>query len=413
MKKSIIHILLVISIWGGMYSKGICQQPDELFKLAIEANQELQSLKFNYQAALEKAPQLRQLSNPEVGLGVFILPVETRLGPQQARISATQMFPWFGTLKAKEDWALKEARARFERIAAAELEIQYRLSMAYFELYKLQASRRIIQQNITLFESLISLAETKVAAGKSTIADVLRLNLRIDDLNQRLRVLENRKRKPTAEINQLLHRELTIPVSTADSLTFTELNFNKDTLLAQVALSHPMLRMYEIQQEAANAAIGISNFQAKPSFGIGADYINIGQRNDAFPNNNGRDAFQVRASISIPLYREKYKAKQREEKLRINSLEATKQENLSKFREMIEKAYTDHDEARLNLSLYIQQIETTRTAIEVLRAQYAGQSSNFDDLLQLEVALLDYDLRKLQSVVESHMAKAAILRYLP
>ena len=412
MKHTIIYILVGVSILLGFRSKAFAQHPNELLEIAIAANQQLQALKLDYQAALEKAPQVSQLPNPEIGIGAYILPVETRLGPQHARISVTQMFPWFGTLQAQEDWAIKEARAKFERIAATELEIRYRLASAYYALYELQASQLIIERNIALFESLKYLAEAKVATGKSTLADVLRIDLKIDELTQKIQLLENRIQKPTVEINQLLYRDLAIPILVVDNLSFVALSMDKDTLLEQVKLTHPMLRMFELQQEASNAVIEVNRLQGKPSFGLGADYINTGQRSDALPLNNGRDALQLRASISIPLYRIKYQAKQREEEFRINALEAQKQETLSRFEAMIEKAYTDYEEARLDFSLYNQQIETTQAAIEILKAEYAGHSRGFDDLLQLEVALLNYELAQLKAVAKSYIAKASIERYL-
>lgn len=413
MKKTTIQILLVLGTSLIVVQQAPAQGPDELLQVAVEVNQELQTLKKEYLAALEKAPQLSQLPNPEIGVGAFILPVETRLGPQRGRISVTQMFPWFGTLQVQEDWAIAQAKATFERIAATELELRYRISLAYFSLYELQASQLTIQRNIAMFNSLKELAVAKVSSGKATLADVLRLDLKINELNQRLQLLENRKRKPLADINQILHRNLDSPILVPDSLFMAELTISQDSLLAEIRAAHPMVRMYHLQQEASRVAIRANELQGKPSFGIGLDYINTGQRTDAFPTNNGRDAFQVRATISVPIYRQKYRAREREEMFRIEAIEARKMETISLFEAMIEKAYADYEDSQLNLKLFDQQIETTKAAIQILEADYAAQARSFDELLQLEVSLLDYELRQLQAVARSHMAKAGIERYLP
>ena len=74
-------------------------------KTAAENNPGLKALFNEYMAALEVAPQVKALPDPQVAFGYFIQPVETRVGPQQFKISASQMFPWFGTLKAKENAA--------------------------------------------------------------------------------------------------------------------------------------------------------------------------------------------------------------------------------------------------------------------------------------------------------------------
>ncbi len=70
-------------------------------------------MKFNeYLAALELAPQVKALPDPQLAFGYFIQPVETRVGPQQFKFSVSQMFPWFGTLKAKENTVLIAAKSK-------------------------------------------------------------------------------------------------------------------------------------------------------------------------------------------------------------------------------------------------------------------------------------------------------------
>ncbi|MBK7342983.1 MAG: hypothetical protein IPJ06_07730 [Saprospiraceae bacterium] len=77
---------------------------------------------------------MSQLPEPEVGLGLFVLPVETRLGPQWVRLSASQMFPWKGTLQARENVAIAMASVRYERIAASRLQLHDQIRKAYLQV---------------------------------------------------------------------------------------------------------------------------------------------------------------------------------------------------------------------------------------------------------------------------------------
>ncbi len=52
-----------------------------------------------YQAALQKVPQVGSLPDPELNLGVFLSPMELVSGKQVADIRLMQMFPWFGVLR--------------------------------------------------------------------------------------------------------------------------------------------------------------------------------------------------------------------------------------------------------------------------------------------------------------------------
>ena len=184
--------------------------------------------------------------------------------------------------------------------------------MAYFQLYEIQESQTIIQRNLTLFEALETLTLTKVANGKAAAADVLRVQLKIEELQQELIILESTKTNPKTTINQLLNRPLESPINITDSLSFATIPFNKDILTTDIEESHPMLRMFELQKEVSKKAISLNELSNKPSLGLGLDYILVSERSDAIPVNNGRDIFQLRASVKIPIYKEKYKAKQEE-----------------------------------------------------------------------------------------------------
>ena len=92
---------------------------DRYLIIAAENNPGLESRFNEYLAALEVSPQVKALPDPQLAFGYFIQPVETRVGPQEFRISASQMFPWFGTLKSKENVAIQTAKAKYEAFEEA------------------------------------------------------------------------------------------------------------------------------------------------------------------------------------------------------------------------------------------------------------------------------------------------------
>ena len=239
------------------------------------------------------------------------------------------MFPWKGLLDGKKDLELAKAKALFERIGARALDISYQVEQAYFQLFDIEKSQSIIRRNVVILEALEQLALTKVESGKTTAADVLRVQLKIEELNQELLILETAKTKPIATINQLLNRPLQTPIVTTDSLSFAIIPFDKNALAANIQASHPMLRMFELQQDISRQAIALNELNGKPSFGVGLDYIMVNKRSDADPSKNGRDIIQLRGSVKIPLFKKKYEAKEREEQLKIAALTDKKADVLS------------------------------------------------------------------------------------
>lgn len=407
--KYLCTILLLIGGWSNPFAQSLTA----LLQAADSANLELQALEKDYLAALERAPQVSQLPEPEAGLGVFALPVETRLGPQWVRLSATQMFPWKGTRDARREVMLVMAKTQYEKIAASRLELHYRIKQAWFQLYGLEQQRRIISKSIRIFQTLESLATTRIETGKGSLADVLRIQLRIRELEEERAILENQKTKPRSVINRLINRPESSAVAIADTLLAAEPPYDRGALLNDIRENHPMLRMYALQQESARQAIRLNELEAKPSFAAGLDYIYVSRRTDAAPTGNGRDIVSPRIGIRLPLYRDKYEAKEQEEQLKIQALEIRKEDQLLQFRSALESAYADLEDARIKLRLYGEQIETTESVIDLLLTEYSTEGARFLDLLQLENQLIQYELKTLSAVVQTHLAQAEIERFIP
>jgi Cu(I)/Ag(I) efflux system membrane protein CusA/SilA len=404
-------ILLMLSLLIGG-SSASAQSLDELLTVANDNNLDLKILASNYRAALEKAPQVSQLPDPEIGIGAFPLPVETRLGAQVFRASATQMFPWKGVLDSRENLELAKAKAIYKKIAVRQLTLHFQVKKAWLELYELEKSKTIIERNLTLLNTLDRLALTKVESGKATAADVLRLQLKTTELKQELAILETKKSKPLASINQLLNRPLDTPIEVTDSLDFAIIPFQKDTLTANIRANHPMVQLLKLQQKAAEQAIKVSQLDGKPSFGVGLDYIMVNERDDAMLSGNGRDILQIRGTVKIPLYRQKYAAKEREEQFKIAALNDEKENVVAAYLAEIERAYADYETAQLRVNLYQKQVEITKAALNILETKYSADGNSFDELLQLEKELIDYDLKTLKAIVDSHLAKYKVEQFI-
>ena len=395
------------SLWLSMYA----QSPQELFAFARENNAELKALRLEYEAELERVPQTGLLPHPELSAGAFVLPVETRLGAQQARLSVMQMFPWFGTNERKKSQVFSHAQAQQERIAARELEVFYQIRLKYYQCYEFHASSKILERNLELLYALKRLAETRVAAGTASLVEVLRVDLQLQAIMQQLEILQQKKKMPEAAINQLLNRQLNTPIALPDSLPLAAIAMEKDRLLADILSSHPLLQQLSLQQETSRLAIEVNKKSSQPSFGLGMDYLSVQPRSDAFPQSNGRDIIQLKAAVIIPLYRERYAAKKREEQLRIEAMESRKQEVYSQFASQVEQTFAAYESTILQHQLYLRQIATVESALEIMLADYSSHGKGLDELLRLETERFELELKLLSAIVQSHVAKANMERY--
>ncbi len=384
------------------------QRLDSLLTRVTTHHPELRALYLEYEAALERAPQVSTLPDPEVMAGVFVLPVETRLGPQWVRLGATQMFPWKGTLPTRKDAVLAMSRARYEQWRARQLQLTYELKKAWYELYRLRKSQHIIREQIDLLHALERLASTMVESGKATMADVLRVQLRIEELEEQVARFEALEAGPLARINELSVRPLDAPVSLPDTLPMAALPWQRDTIEAHIRAGHPLVRMYAALQDEARKQLELNELARKPSLAVGLDYIMLGKRSDADPAGNGRDVLSPRLGLKVPIYTRKFDAREREEQLRIRALEANKDAAVLRFTATIARAWAQWDEARTTLEAANAQADVLRATRNILEVRYATSGREFDELLRIETQLIQLELKRLQAVVQSHQARSLI-----
>ena len=131
--RSAIAILFFLSLASAGTSQGL---PEHLAQ-AAELNPGVAARYAEFEAAMKRSAQVRGLPDPSLSIGYFISPVETRIGPQRARFSLTQMFPWFGTLGAQADVADRLAEAKYAAFLEARNELFFKVRAAYYPLYEL------------------------------------------------------------------------------------------------------------------------------------------------------------------------------------------------------------------------------------------------------------------------------------
>ena len=98
----------------GCFLIALGSEAQSLQEYLIEAannSPELQAMQYRYESALEKVIEVGSLPNTTIGAGYFVQEAETRVGAQKAKLSVSQMLPWFGSLAAKEESATFKAKA--------------------------------------------------------------------------------------------------------------------------------------------------------------------------------------------------------------------------------------------------------------------------------------------------------------
>ena len=409
MKQKNKHLTLIFFLFGFVINTN-AQSLDSLLQLVVENNTQLKSIELEYQSVLEKKNQVTQLPNPQLGIGIPALRPETRLGPQMMMISASQMFPWFGTLKSKEEVVISMSKAKYEQIAIVKLDLFYQVKSAYYQLYFLEQKQAVLEDNIELFESLEAISLAKVESGQATLADVLRVQTKLQSLRQQILMIDNQKLVFQSNINELTKQPTSTKIELVDSLVLPVLQYDLASFQNKIENNHPLIAQVNYQIEQSNNSIAVNSNMNKPTLGLGLDYSLVGQRTDANPMNNGRDIFVPKVMLSIPIYRKSYKAKIEEEKLIQQSLEVKKETITDKMISLLINYKADYDNGLLENSLYQNQSSTMQMAYDVLLSEYSSSGKGFEELLMVQNQLLEFDLGIYQAELKANIAQANIER---
>src|SRR5665811_1454608 len=155
--KAYIRILFILVALFSWFTGRSQEQPDSLFtylEIAAKNNPTVLQRYYEYEAALQKVPQVGSLSDPEISLGVFLKPMELLGGKQVADIRLMQMFPWFGVLKSAQDEMSLMAKAKFESFRDAKLQVYFDVQRTWYEMHKVKQNIRISEKNIELLHTI-------------------------------------------------------------------------------------------------------------------------------------------------------------------------------------------------------------------------------------------------------------------
>ncbi len=406
--KRIIHISCLVILFLSFASLNTNAQ-DALNNYLVQAAENNPGLKarFNeYLAALEQAPQVGSLPDPQVAFGYSIQPVETRHGPMQFKISASQMFPWFGTLKARENTAVQQAKAKYEVFEESKSALFNEVRSTYYSLYFNEKALQIIQENLDILQRYQRMAAIKVEAGMVSAVDQYRLEMETGDLENQLALLKDQQVFLQVQFHELLNSQEQRPVSLPESLWETEVGLSKTAIRDSILQQNHQLLQLDLQQEALRFKQQVAEKSGKPSFNIGMDYTIIGKGENQMA---GTDAFMFpMVGITIPLYRNKYKAMVQQVAYEATANSHQKQNTSNKLEILFEKAWKDYRDALRRKELYRNQVQLAENSLHVLETEYSSSSRNFEELLRMDRKLLNYALELEKAKADQQAAISVI-----
>jgi cobalt-zinc-cadmium efflux system outer membrane protein len=409
MKYTNFNIKLVLALGSCFLSLFMNAQLLEPFiDEALSNSPEIQKFELQYSIASEKINEVHTMPNTEFGVGYFVSEPETRTGAQRFKVSVKQMLPWFGNITARENYVSSLADAKYEDIVIAKRKLMASVSQSYYNLYANMAKQEILIENISLLETYETLALTSIEVGKASVVDVLRLQMRQNEMEQLNKVLKQQYLAEQTRFNKFLNRDKDIAVNVINELNipFEDFEINAENLVLHSELLKYDKLYYSVEQSEL-----LNQKESNPMIGFGLNYINVNKRSDMNFKDNGKDIVMPMVSISIPIFNNKYKSKTKQNELQQQEILSRKQERFNTLVTLLDKAINDRISARISYSTQTKNLKQAKDAEGILIKSYETGTIDFNDVLDIQELQLKFQINKVESVKTYYM-QTTIINYL-
>ncbi len=364
-------------------------------------NPELESAFYRWKAALERIPQVNVPPDPRFTFAYYIESVETRVGPQRARLALTQTFPWFGVLDLKEDIALQEANAVKAQYDAVKLKVFYDVKTVFYEYAFLAQAIEITRQDVELIRYLESVARARYRAGATPYADVVRTQVQLGRLEDRLRTLRDLRKPTMAKLASILNQPTDAEFPWPPSVPVMLVGMGDEELIEALLKNNPQLKRYEYLEAREKSGIRLAQKDYFPEVMFGIETIITDPALVPTTPDSGKDPVIASVTVNIPFWWEKRRAAVREgeakERLSERSGTGTRQTLLSD----VQLALYKYRDAQRKIDLYQNTLipKAEESLAVTLEAFQAGLRSSID-LIDAEKTLLEFELSYIRALAD-------------
>jgi len=360
----------------------------ELIEETLSQNPQIKAARNEWEASLQVIPQAKSLPDPMLSYSYFGQSVETRLGPQRNKFSLSQKFPFFGKLSLKGEIARKGASVLEEQYMVVKLNIVLKVKKAFFSLFWLDRAIRIAQEEKEVLKRLTKIAEKKYETGEANQQDVLKAQLEISKVQDKILILNQRRRAIAAELNALLNRHPDSFIGEVEEFEVPELRFELEELYEWAREMRPELRKAQHFIEKNEESLKLAKKNYFPDFRLMFDYIDIGGGTTTNIK-DGRNSWMASVGINIPIWRKKLHAAEAEAATKLkasqDSYKNIQNETLSRVNELFFEVETVSEQVNLYKYSLLPQAEQSFKASEI---GYFTGKVDFLNLLDTERMVL-------------------------
>ncbi|RJR53117.1 MAG: TolC family protein [Desulfobacteraceae bacterium] len=370
--------------------------------VAYRRNPEIQSARDGWRAVIERYrvatgypdPQLLSTYSPE--------PIETRLGPQDWSVNLTQAVPFPGRLsKAGEVVEAETQVARLE-LDKTVRDIIVQVRESYYELLYIEEAKWVVAQNQELVDHLRKVGETAYAQDRAALADILKAQSQVAQLEYDRLLLEDLERVEKARLNSLLNRPPEAPIGPLAKEPPHPLLYSLEETYDLASRYQEEIRIAETRIERARRRVELAGYENLPEFRFGLFYTEIGRPDvPVQPIDAGRDAVGLQAGLSIPLWFEKNRGRVGEARAELARAQSAKTARVNETFAQIRNLYFRVQNSERLVRLYRDELlPQAARAIEIAETWYREKQGSFSDFIETEAVYYNFQLSMARAVAD-------------
>ncbi len=303
MKKitALIISVLIVSSTGFINAQTVTL--DSLITTAVKLSPKIKMLKAKLNAAEDRVPQVSNLPDPMLTLGMMNLPTNSFSFTQEAMtgkvVGLSQQFPFPGKLSTMGKISKEDAEIVRQELADAKNEIIKNVTDAYYELAFIRKSEAIENDSKVLLKSIAEVVRTKYSVNTASQQNLLKIELEITNVNDKLDQLSDQESSQLSILNSYLFKPAGSPLLINEDFKFDFLSITQVQLDSLAAEYRPFLKGINTAEKKAALQKSLAGYDYYPNFTVGVQYT---QRDRiAQTNMNLHDLVSLVVGISLPL----------------------------------------------------------------------------------------------------------------
>jgi outer membrane protein TolC len=270
----------------------------DLEEEALKNNPEIGMAGKRAESAEEKKSLAAAMPDPMIGYeirNVGALGTST-VGKEEMSMQGvvfTQEIPFPGKLSTKGNAARKQAEREQDNSRETRLRVLSSLRSAYYDYFLAYRSSEILEQNKEFMKNFQRIAETRYATGQGIQQDVLRAQLEVSMLLEKLAMQEQKKETQRAMINTLLGRDPRAPLGRPGDRLVTAFGKGLDELASMAVANSPSLSAKHRMVEQSEYELSMSRREYLPDMVVYGGWFTRGDL---------KDVYEASVMLRVPLY---------------------------------------------------------------------------------------------------------------